>query len=225
MIGLLSLLTQSDRRSTGRLNPVTACVPAGRGRVRRLLDGWTTTSLAPFALGVALAALLVAEVRAQSDCAPLRGDEVLLPGELLDDDASAWSHRRLPSKGDVDRALTDLDYGDELPFVRAIDLNGDGRPELLLTAPAGRLCGNGGCPYVLFAAGSLKKIGEFFGHPAVLDERINGFRIVQSYSRVAASYSSLDTYVFAASGYRLVSHVILDSCGLEQWGRRMRRKQ
>lgn len=181
-------------------------------------------SSAPFALGVTLATLLFAEVRAQGDCAPLRGDEALLPGELLDADASAWSHRRLPSKGDVDRALTDLDYGDELPHVRAIDLNGDGRSELLLTSPAGRLCGNGGCPYVLLAADNLKRIGEFFGHLAVLDQRINGFRIVQSFSHSGAGATSLDTYVFAGGTYRLVSHVTLDSCGLEQWSRRMRKK-
>lgn len=218
----LSLLPRGDRCASGRFNPVAACALAKRGRVGRLFDGWTTATLAPFVLGVALAALWVAGVRAQSDCAPLRGDEAILPGQLLDDDASAWRHRRLPSHGDVDRALIDLDYGDELPFVRTIDLNGDGRPELLLTSPVGRLCGNGGCPYLLLAADSLKKIGEFFGHLAVLDERINGYRIVQSYSRSSASASSLDTFVFAGGTYRLVSHVTVDSCGLEQWGRRMR---
>jgi len=176
-------------------------------------------------VGVLLSLLLTVDVRAQGDCAALRGDEDILPGQWLDDGAQAWRHRQLPSKGDVDRALSDLDYGDELPLVYAIDLNGDGRPELLLASPGARLCGNAGCPYVLLAAGTFRKIGEFFGQLAVLDERINGHRVIQTFSRVIADTTNLDTYVFDGRAYRLVSHVIVEQCGLEQWGRRMRKSR
>jgi hypothetical protein len=153
------------------------------------------------------------------DCEELRGDERPLAGELL---GKARMYRGLPSKGDVDNALTRLDYLDEGPLLYSIDLNQDGKAELLLTSPGDRLCGNAGCPYVLLDPKTFKRIGEFFGHLAILDKRINGYRIIQSYSRYRVSDSSLDTYVFDRGSYRLVSHAIIDACGLEQWHRRMR---
>ena len=162
---------------------------------------------------------LAGPARADSECDELRGDERTLPGELL---GKARTYRELPSKGDVDDALARLDYLDEGPLLYSIDLNADGRAELPLTSPGGRLCGNAGCPYILLDPKSLKRIGEFFGHLAILDERINGYRIIQSFSRYRVSDSSLDTYVFNRGAYRLVAHAIVGACGLEQWLRRMR---
>ena len=159
-------------------------------------------------------------VRADSECGELGGDERILPGELL---GKAWKRRDLPSKGDVDDALSRLDSNDEGPLVYSIDLNRDGKPELLLTGSGDRLCGNAGCPYILLDPKTQKRIGEFFGHLVILDERANGYRIIQSYSRYRVSASNLDTYVFDRGEYRLVSHTIIDACGLEQWHRRMRK--
>lgn len=159
--------------------------------------------------------------RAESECNELRGDEQILPGEFL---GNAWGRHELPSKGDVDEALTRLDSYDEGPLANSVDLNRDGKPELFLASPDGKLCGNAGCPYVLLDPESLKRIGEFFGHQlALLDERVNGYRIVQSYSRLRFDATNLDTYVYDVGQYRLVAHVVLDSCGLEQWSRRIRR--
>jgi hypothetical protein len=158
-------------------------------------------------------------VLADGDCGELHGDESILPGELL---GKTWKQRDLPSKGDMDDVLTRLDANEEGPLVLAVDLNRDGRAELLLTSPGDRLCGNAGCPYILLDPKTFKRIGEFFGHLAILDERVNGYRIIQSFSRYRVSASSLDTYVFDRGAYRLVSHVIVDACGLEQWLRRMR---
>ncbi len=59
--------------------------------------------------------------------------------------------------------------GDERPLVPAIDLNGDAEAEWPLTSPDGRLRGNAGCPYVLLSPKTMRRIGEFFGHLAVLD--------------------------------------------------------
>ena len=70
----------------------------------------------------------------------------------------------------------------------------------------------------------MKRIGAFFGHLAILDERLNGYRIIQAYSRHMAAATSLDTYVFDGKAYRLVSHVVLDPCGFEQWGRRFKKR-
>lgn len=170
-------------------------------------------------VAVILSAAFIPCARADSECDDLRGDELTLPGELL---GKAWKRRNLPAKGDVDDALARLDYNDEVPQVYSVDLNADGRAELLLTSPGGRLCGNAGCPYILLDPKTQKRIGEFFGHLAILDERVNGYRIIQSFSRYRVSVSSLETYVFDRGTYRLVSHAIVDTCGLEQWQRRMR---
>lgn len=159
-------------------------------------------------------------IAAADNCEELRGDEKILPGEIYG--SRYWRSQKLPLRGDLNKALSDLDYRDELPFALFIDLNDDGKQEILLTSPDGRLCGNAGCPYLLLDPITMERIGEFFGHPAILDERINGFRIIQIYSRYRVSASSLDTYVYDGKAYRLVSHTIVDYCGLEQWQRRMR---
>lgn len=174
---------------------------------------------------VCVAAFLVAvaplQVLADDDCTALRGDERILPGDEVPRLGAKWKRMELPAGGDVGDALAQLDVED-VPLVYSIDLNGDGRPELLLTTPESRLCGNAGCPYRLLDRRTMKQLGEFFGHLYVLDERVHGYRIIQSVSRRLVGASNLDTYVFDGKAYRLVSHAILDPCGLEQWGRRMR---
>ncbi len=160
---------------------------------------------------------------ADSDCSALTGDEKVLPGELLPEGSDAWKPRELPAKGDLAREMEELDYGDELPVLLGMDLNNDGKEELFITSPGGRLCGSAGCPYVLLDSGTMKRIGKFFGHLAVLDERVNKYRIIQSYSRLRVDATNLDTWVFDGKEFRLVSHAILDPCGFEQWTRRIRK--
>lgn len=167
-------------------------------------------------------AIFIHTAQAADDCKALRGDESILPGRILREDGTAWRSRAFPSRGDLDAALLELDSAEDMPVVHEADLNGDGHKELFLTTAGGKLCGTAGCPYVVLAPGSLKKIGAFFGHLAILDERINGYRIIQSFSRLESAYTNLDTYVFDDKRYRQVAHVILESCGLEQWYRRMR---
>ena len=60
-------------------------------------------------------------------------------------------------------AEDDLEYDDRQPIkgIRA-DLNGDGVDDFLLQS-ASRLCGNGGCVYVLCDGATRKKLGLFFG--------------------------------------------------------------
>lgn len=164
-----------------------------------------------------------AAVLADVDCDSLRDSETILQGELVPLGRERWVQQALPSKGDVDDSLERLDANDEPPLVYAVELNGDRRPELLLTTADGRLCGKAGCPYVLLAPRTLKRIGEFFAQElAMLDARINGYRIVQSNRRHQPGVWSLDTHVFERQAYRLVSHVLVDACALEQWRRRMR---
>lgn len=168
---------------------------------------------------IALSTALAQPALAIGDCDELPFDERHLAGELL---GKAWKSPKLPSKGDVEDALVRLDSLDEGPQVLYLDLSGDGRAELILTPPNGRLCGNAGCPYIVLDPVSFRRIGEFFGHLAILDVRVNGYRTIQSFSRYRVGATGLDTFVFDRGAYRLVSHALVDSCGLEQWQRRMR---
>lgn len=172
-----------------------------------------------------LIALSTSTAFADSDCGELRADERILPGTNVPHAGQAWKRQRLPSKGDVDDALSRLDNNDERPLVYAVDLNADGHAELLLTTEDERLCGNAGCPYLLLDPMSFRRIGEFFGRLAILDERVNGYRIIQSYSRYGVAASSLDTYVFHRGAYRRVAHALVEFSGLEQWHRGMRNSQ
>lgn len=192
--------------------------PCHRCAERRSMTRKTIYSCAT----VLATALSISVVFAGTDCDALSGDEGALPGMIVPRAGPAWKRLRLPSKGDVDDALSRLDNGDEEPLVYAVDLNADGHDELLLTTENERLCGNAGCPYLLLDPKSFRQIGEFFGHLAILDERVNAYRIIQSYSRYRTDTSSLDTYVFHRGAYRRVAHSLVDACGLEQWRRGMR---
>jgi hypothetical protein len=188
-----------------------------KATISMLAKRWVAVLAAMTYLGTSSAPTL-----ADSECDDLRGDERILPGEFVPDLGGAWKSPVLSLQGDVGDALARLDFGEALPLVYSVDLNGDGEAELLLTTPDGKLCGNAGCPYILLAGKTMKQIGEFFGHLAILDERVNGYRIIQSYSRYRVYSSSLDTYVFDGGMYRPVSHALVDACGLEQWSRRLR---
>ena len=83
---------------------------------------------------------------ASGDCGGLPYDERHLPGEHL---GKAWKRQNLPANGDVDDALTRLDSLDEGPQVQLLDLDGDGKAELLLASPNGRLWRAWGSPIVL----------------------------------------------------------------------------
>ena len=169
-----------------------------------------------------VSAMSMSAAIAGADCDALSGDDATLPGLIVPEAGPAWKRLRLPALGDVDDALSRLDNSDDEPRVYAVDLNADGHDELLLTTENGRLCGNAGCPYLLLDPKSFRQIGEFFGHLTILDERVNAYRIIQSYSRYRTDTSSLDTYVFHGGAYRRVAHVLVDACGLEQWRRGMR---
>lgn len=165
--------------------------------------------------------LAVAPAQAQPDCDALSGDEALLPGELLPGAGNRWKAMALPERGDVNKVLSALDA--DAALVYRVDLNLDGRTELLLTSPDGKLCGNGGCPYELLETKTMKRIGSFFGHGlALLYERVNGYRVIQTWGRYRAGSTSLDTYAFDGRRYKLIAHAIVEDCGLAQWHKRMR---
>lgn len=179
---------------------------------------WTGSKTAWALLVLLMAA---APARSQPDCDALRGDEAVLPGELLLRAGKRWKTMELPERGDVNAALRALDA--ETALVYRVDLNGDGRAELLLASPDDKLCGNGGCPYELLDPKTMKRIGSFFGQGlAFLDERVNDYRIIQTWGRHRGAATSLDTYAFDGLRYKLIAHAIVEECGLAQWHRRLR---
>jgi hypothetical protein len=169
----------------------------------------------------AIVQLLVAvpAVHSQLDCDAVSDDEAYVPGALVGD--GQWGAADLPAIGDVDQALAELDSS-EGARVYAVDLDGDRKPESFV-ASREIVCGTGGCPFVLLAAPSMKRIGTFFGHLAILDERINGYRVIQTYSRYRFEATALDTHVFDGKAYRRVSHAVLEPCGFAAWSRRLRK--
>jgi hypothetical protein len=82
-----------------------------------------------------------------------------------------WSLRigRIPVPGAFGPgAAAYLDYEDGEPIDGVVvDLNGDGVNDYLIVS-ANRMCGTGGCAYLLYDGASEKRIGEFFGDPLIV---------------------------------------------------------
>ncbi len=98
--------------------------------------------------------------------------------------------------------LGDLEYEDT-DSVRgvAVDLNGDGVKDYVIQA-APSLCGNGGCPYVLFDGATGKELGQVSGSPLfVRAEKAHGYPIVDTYSHLSAESGTLTTYTFDGTAY------------------------
>lgn len=136
----------------------------------------------------------------------------------------AFSPRTLRPDGDVASVLQALDYAvDEVPRVYADDLDGDGASEYLIVSHD-RLCGTAGCPYALLDGHGMREIGNFFGHVALLDARINGFPVIQAMSKRDLSAVNLSTFVFDGGRYREVAYSLLNEPGVSEWHRRIVRK-
>jgi hypothetical protein len=100
--------------------------------------------------------------------------------------------------------MTVLDYEvGELPYVFVKDLNHDGAGYYLLTTPNSRLCGTGGCPYILIDGKSMKQIGDFFGAVAIFENSINHYPVIQTVSKQAIDTTHLNSFVFDGESYRL----------------------
>lgn len=107
---------------------------------------------------------------------------------------------------EVRRAIASLDYDDTEPIRGvAADLNGDGVDEYVLQS-AERLCGNGGCVYVLIDGATRRKVGEFFGSPLVVRaERAHGYPNIATYSHQSAESGDYTEYGFDGTVYEVES--------------------
>lgn len=85
-----------------------------------------------------------------------------------------------------------------------IDLNGDGCPEKLI--PNEYLCGNGGCPWIIYDQKSNTIIGKIDGGVILVKNRlINDYCILEAYWHYGAGGGIVLFYEFLSGTYCLVS--------------------
>ncbi len=132
-------------------------------------------------------------------------------------DYLSMSRITLPQKGDIPFLLADFEYPrNEKANVFRYDFNRDGIEDYFVESWKS-LCGTGGCPYALVDGKTRKRIGDFFGSPIlVLDQRINGFPVIQSYGHLSVDSGGFTTYVFDGGKYQVVSGVYVEGKSLER---------
>ena len=132
-------------------------------------------------------------------------------------DGSSMSQMTLPQNGDIPFLLDDFEYPqNEKTRVFHYDFNRDGIKDYFVESWKS-LCGTGGCLYALVDGKTKKRIGDFFGAPIlVLDQRINGFPVIQSYGHLSADSGDFTTYVFDGAKYQVVSRVYVEGKSLEE---------
>jgi hypothetical protein len=132
-------------------------------------------------------------------------------------DSASMAPMKLIPSGDIPQLLGDFEYREnEVPKVFLADLNGDGTEDYLVES-SHRLCGTGGCLYALIEGKTKKRIGDFFGSPIlVVDQKINGYPVIQSYGHLSAESGRFVTYVFNGTQYQSVSNVYVSGKSLEE---------
>ena len=130
---------------------------------------------------------------------------------------AAFQVTELATVNGIDDVLVALDYDEnEKPRVFAADFNDDRIPDYLIISHE-RLCGTAGCSYSLVDGKSGREIGTFFGHVAVLDQRVNGFRVIQTLSKRDLSTVNLSTFTFDGKRFVESRHALLDEQAAGKW--------
>ncbi len=121
----------------------------------------------------------------------------------------------LPNSPSVEAALAYLEYLPGEPVVGFLaDLNRDGTADFVIRSST-RLCGTGGCSYVLIDGENLERLGEVFGNPIVVRRQmINGHPVINAYGHSSADSGTYGTFVFDGEAYVLVSRVSLSGDSL-----------
>lgn len=118
----------------------------------------------------------------------------------------------------------DLDYDEAEPIKGvAADLNGDGIKDYLLQSAA-RLCGNGGCVYVLCDGATRKKVGQFLGSPLIVRaERVHGYPNIATYSHQSAGSATYTDYSFDGTTYVVTSTRRVEGAAADRLSETLRR--
>ena len=85
----------------------------------------------------------------------------------------------------------------------SVDLNNDNNPEKLI--PNEFLCGNGGCPWLIYSTKLNKVIGHLFGNTVVvLDASTAGYKDIQTRWSQGAGQTGSAVYRFRNGAYEKV---------------------
>jgi hypothetical protein len=154
---------------------------------------------------MAVAALAAAQVGSQLPASGVRVDRGALPS------------LHLPALGDIPAVLTQLEVAEgEAAKALAMDVNADGTADWLIES-SDALCGTGGCPYVLVDGRSGRPFGEFFGSPIViLEQRINGLSVIQSFTHLSVDSGTFSTYVFDGRRYQTTARLSLEGESVQE---------
>jgi hypothetical protein len=83
----------------------------------------------------------------------------------------------------------------------SVDLNNDKNPEKLI--PNEFLCGNGGCPWLVYSPALNKVIGQLFGNTIViLDTATEGYKTIHTSWRLGAGETGTAVYKFQNGSYK-----------------------
>lgn len=110
--------------------------------------------------------------------------------------ASAVPDREMPESV---REAFDDDDGRPMKSI-SVDLNNDKHPEKLILNEF--LCGNGGCPWLVYSPKLKKVIGRLFGNTiAILDTSTEGYKRIHTGWSLGAGRSGTAEYKFRDGAY------------------------
>jgi hypothetical protein len=116
----------------------------------------------------------------------------------------------------IDLRSLDLDYENADSVIgESVDLNADGRADLLLrSAPS--LCGaSGNCSFVIIEGKTHRSLGTIGGNRLYIRHRqINTWPVIQSWWHMSAGSGIYSTYVFDGTQYVLLAAVPVEGDGL-----------
>ncbi len=122
---------------------------------------------------------------------------------------SDFKRTTLPSNRNLNFIIAEQGFEDEKPLVFSSDINGDGILDYIIESDY-RVCGTGGCVYVLVDGKTLEKKGEFFGSPPIISvSKANGHSRFMMLTYSGPDKATLDLYEFSNKEYFLTKTIKL----------------
>lgn len=115
----------------------------------------------------------------------------------------------LPSSKNLNFIIAEQGYEDGQPLVFSSDINGDGVLDYIIESDY-RVCGTGGCVYVLVDGKTLEKKGEFFGSPPIIsDSKVSEHSRFMMLTYSEPDKATLDIYEYNKKEYVLTKSIKL----------------
>lgn len=116
--------------------------------------------------------------------------------------------------GDV-RAKFDDDDGRPLKSV-SLDLNGDGMQEKFV--PNEFLCGNGGCPWIIYDPHMRRVLGRVDGKFIIVDvKKDSGYSQIETFMGLGGGEGDVLTYAFSKGQYKRIGKVSLKGSEVSEY--------